>query len=74
MTVVGGDGPKRISLEEVREKHQLHDRVSLLGSLEHSKVRNVSIVNLWLIWACVIFPGINSLAFPGIFTVLGVLT
>ena len=38
----GGDGPKRIILEEVREKHELQDRVHLLGSLEHSKVRDVS--------------------------------
>ena len=34
----GGDGPKRVVLEEVREKHQLHDRVSLLGALQHSQV------------------------------------
>ncbi|KAK3104858.1 hypothetical protein FSP39_011824 [Pinctada imbricata] len=39
--IIGGDGPKRIILEEVREKHELHDRVQLLGSLEHSKVRDV---------------------------------
>lgn len=36
--IVGGDGPKRVVLEEVREKHQLHDRVSLLGALHHSQV------------------------------------
>jgi len=28
-------------LEEMREKHQLHDRVELLGSVKHSDVRNV---------------------------------
>ncbi|EFA80496.1 GlcNAc transferase [Heterostelium album PN500] len=39
--VIGGDGPKRVSLEEMREKHQLHDRVELLGSVKHSNVRNV---------------------------------
>jgi hypothetical protein len=38
----GGDGPKRVLLEEVREKHQLHDRIQLLGGLEHSQVRDVS--------------------------------
>lgn len=39
--IIGGDGPKRIGLEEMREKHQLHDRVELLGSIPHSKVRDV---------------------------------
>ncbi|XP_064407061.1 phosphatidylinositol N-acetylglucosaminyltransferase subunit A-like isoform X2 [Halichondria panicea] len=39
--IIGGDGPKRVLLEEVREKHQLHDRVELLGGLEHSHVRDV---------------------------------
>ncbi len=38
----GGEGPKRVLLEEVREKYNLHDRVQLLGALEHSQVRNVS--------------------------------
>lgn len=38
----GGDGPKRILLEEVRERHELHDRVIMLGMLEHRKVRDVS--------------------------------
>lgn len=37
----GGDGPKRVDLEEVREKHQLHDRVEMLGSVPHSEVRDV---------------------------------
>uniref|UniRef100_A0A6B2L2A1 phosphatidylinositol N-acetylglucosaminyltransferase n=1 Tax=Arcella intermedia TaxID=1963864 RepID=A0A6B2L2A1_9EUKA len=39
--IIGGDGPKRIALEEIREKHQLHDRVEILGSVKHSDVRNV---------------------------------
>eukprot|EP01127_Copromyxa_protea_P012879 TRINITY_DN3391_c0_g1_i2.p1 TRINITY_DN3391_c0_g1~~TRINITY_DN3391_c0_g1_i2.p1 ORF type:complete len:470 (+),score=69.24 TRINITY_DN3391_c0_g1_i2:116-1411(+) len=39
--VIGGDGPKRVDLEEVREKHQLHDRVEMLGSVPHSEVRDV---------------------------------
>ncbi|XP_058479402.1 phosphatidylinositol N-acetylglucosaminyltransferase subunit A [Solea solea] len=39
--IIGGEGPKRIVLEEVREKYQLHDRVRLLGALEHKDVRSV---------------------------------
>ncbi|KAG8450378.1 hypothetical protein GDO86_002870 [Hymenochirus boettgeri] len=39
--IIGGEGPKRIILEEVRERYQLHDRVRLLGALEHHQVRNV---------------------------------
>ncbi|KAJ8013441.1 hypothetical protein DPEC_G00053300 [Dallia pectoralis] len=39
--LIGGEGPKRIVLEEVREKYQLHDRVRLLGALEHQDVRGV---------------------------------
>lgn len=39
--VIGGDGPKRWLLEEVRERGGLQDRVTLLGSLEHSQVRSV---------------------------------
>ena len=38
----GGDGPKRIILEEIRENYQLQDRVIFLGALEHCKVRDVS--------------------------------
>lgn len=37
--IIGGDGPKRTLLEEVREKNNIQDRVTLLGALEHSKVR-----------------------------------
>ena len=39
---LGGDGPKRVLLEEMREQEQLHNRVELLGSLEHENVRDVS--------------------------------
>ncbi|XP_058886078.1 phosphatidylinositol N-acetylglucosaminyltransferase subunit A-like [Acipenser ruthenus] len=39
--IIGGVGPKRLVLEEVREKYLLHDRVRLLGALEHKDVRNV---------------------------------
>lgn len=36
-----GDGPKRIPLEELREKSGLHERVELLGAIPHSAVRDV---------------------------------
>nr|CAG4634752.1 EOG090X0515 [Alona affinis] len=36
--LIGGDGPKRLVLEQVREREGLHDRVSLLGALEQSQV------------------------------------
>jgi len=39
--VIGGDGPKRIDLEQMREKNLLHDRVELLGSVKAHEVRNV---------------------------------
>lgn len=38
--IIGGDGPKKLLLEEMREKHQLHDRVELLGAVPHAQVRN----------------------------------
>lgn len=40
--IIGGDGPKRSLLEEVREKSNMQDRVTLLGPLEHAKVRENS--------------------------------
>lgn len=39
--IIGGDGPKRKLLEEIREKHQLHNRMELLGAVPHNQVRNV---------------------------------
>lgn len=39
--LIGGDGPKRELLEEVRTNLNLEDRIELLGSLEHSQVRDV---------------------------------
>lgn len=39
--LIGGEGPKKIVLEELREKYELHDRVILLGELKHKNVRNV---------------------------------
>eukprot|EP00257_Ricinus_communis_P021512 XP_015581023.1 phosphatidylinositol N-acetylglucosaminyltransferase subunit A isoform X2 [Ricinus communis] len=41
--IVGGDGPKRVRLEEMREKHSLQDRVEMLGAVPHSCVRCVLI-------------------------------
>lgn len=42
--ISGGDGPKRIVLEEVRERYQLQERVILLGAVKHENVRDVNIV------------------------------
>ncbi|CAM9684898.1 unnamed protein product, partial [Ectocarpus sp. 6 AP-2014] len=39
--IIGGDGPKRLLLEEMREKSQLHDRVEILGAVPHARVRSV---------------------------------
>lgn len=36
--IVGGDGNKKLLLEEMREKCQLHDRVELLGGVPHAQV------------------------------------
>ena len=39
--LIGGDGPKKLEIEEMREKHQLHERIELLGGVKHSEVRKV---------------------------------
>ncbi|KAE9600592.1 hypothetical protein Lal_00046226 [Lupinus albus] len=39
--IIGGDGPKRVRLEEMREKHCLQDRVEMLGAVPHSQVQPV---------------------------------
>ncbi|KAK7310709.1 hypothetical protein RJT34_08381 [Clitoria ternatea] len=39
--IIGGDGPKRVRLEEMREKHSLQDRVEMLGSVQHAQVQSV---------------------------------
>ncbi|XP_020241629.1 phosphatidylinositol N-acetylglucosaminyltransferase subunit A isoform X1 [Asparagus officinalis] len=39
--IVGGDGPKRVRLEEMREKYSLQDRVDMLGAVPHANVRSV---------------------------------
>ena len=38
--LVGGDGPKRILFEEMIEQHHLQHRVTMLGELRHSDVRD----------------------------------
>jgi phosphatidylinositol glycan class A protein len=38
--IIGGDGPKKLLLEEMRERFQLHDRVELLGAVSHHNVRD----------------------------------
>ena len=39
--IIGGDGPKRLALDEMVERHQLHERVELLGAVAHSDVPSV---------------------------------
>ncbi|PVV03378.1 hypothetical protein BB560_002143 [Smittium megazygosporum] len=41
--LVGGEGPKRVDLEQMRERYNLHDRVELLGKVLTSQVRNILI-------------------------------
>lgn len=36
--LIGGDGPKRVGIEEMREKYNLHSRVIMLGVLPHDRV------------------------------------
>lgn len=38
--LIGGDGPKRVLLEQLRERQDLHERIDLLGSLDPSQVRD----------------------------------
>ncbi|KAI9298631.1 phosphatidylinositol N-acetylglucosaminyltransferase GPI3 subunit [Neoconidiobolus thromboides FSU 785] len=39
--LIGGDGPKRVDLEQMREKHLITDRVELLGKIKKEDVRSV---------------------------------
>jgi len=39
--IIGGGGPKRIILDEMIERYDLHNRVELLGEVPHEKVRDV---------------------------------
>jgi phosphatidylinositol glycan class A protein len=38
--IIGGDGPKLLLLEEMRERYQLHERIEMLGAIPHHKVRD----------------------------------
>jgi len=46
--VIGGDGPKRLVVEEVREHYQLQERVRMLGTVKHSDVHDVRAISLLL--------------------------
>lgn len=39
--IIAGDGPKKILLKDAVEKHDLHGRVTFLGSVPHSQVRGI---------------------------------
>lgn len=39
--IIGGDGPKRELLEEIRERNNMQDRITMLGALDHADVRDV---------------------------------
>ena len=42
--LIGGDGPKRIILEEMIERNSLEERVRMLGELQHAQVRDELLV------------------------------
>lgn len=58
--IIGGDGPKRVEIEEMREKHRLHSRVHMLGTLPHTQACHVSL--RWKLFRCVmcLFKGRSS--------------
>lgn len=37
--IIGGDGPKRVELEQMRERYALHDRVELCGTIRQGEVQ-----------------------------------
>ncbi|CAA0809784.1 UDP-Glycosyltransferase superfamily protein, partial [Striga hermonthica] len=39
--IIGGDGPKKVRLDEMREKHSLQDKVDMLGAVPHAEVQSV---------------------------------
>ncbi|KAI9347033.1 hypothetical protein BDR26DRAFT_911165 [Obelidium mucronatum] len=39
--LIGGDGAKRVEVEQMREKYMLQDRVKVLGAVKHENVREV---------------------------------
>uniref|UniRef100_A0A1A9X022 phosphatidylinositol N-acetylglucosaminyltransferase n=1 Tax=Glossina brevipalpis TaxID=37001 RepID=A0A1A9X022_9MUSC len=38
--IIVGDGPKRVLLEEIREKANMQNRVEIVGAVEHARVRD----------------------------------
>lgn len=52
--IVGGDGPKKKSLESMIEKYNLHNRVELLGAIPHKEVRNVLVRGRMILLSCLI--------------------
>ncbi|XP_064461193.1 phosphatidylinositol N-acetylglucosaminyltransferase subunit A-like isoform X2 [Ornithodoros turicata] len=41
--IIGGDGPKRLVIEEVRERHGMQERIEMLGAVQHEDVRDVMV-------------------------------
>jgi phosphatidylinositol glycan class A protein len=41
--LIAGDGAKKVDLEQMRERHQLHKRVSMIGAVPSEQVRSVLI-------------------------------
>ncbi|ESL05296.1 N-acetylglucosaminyl-phosphatidylinositol biosynthetic protein [Trypanosoma rangeli SC58] len=39
--IIGGDGPRKSQIQQMIERHNLMDRVKMLGPLTHSEVRSV---------------------------------
>lgn len=39
--IIGGDGPKRSELEAMMVAHNLHNRVTLVGSVQHEAARDL---------------------------------
>lgn len=38
--IIGGDGPKRVELEQMRERYLLYDRIELCGAIRQGQVRD----------------------------------
>ena len=56
--VVGGDGPRRIEMEEMIERNSLYDRVELLGEVQHADVKHVlRRGQIFLNCSLTVFPG-----------------
>lgn len=44
--VIGGDGPMRIDLERMLDEHDLHEQVTLVGSVQHEHARDLLVSGL----------------------------